>query len=270
MCPFCNARFSDAPARADAPAEAEADAAAPDGSVDEALPPPRQNSHLLQLPPAPMVIMGGAPARAAERRRGLWLLVPALLLAGLVTYGVRARGVPLPSEGLEAVATADVLPCGDAPDCVVIYLTPWDPASATTVELIDELRAAWADDGPVIEVVVGSGERDASLRLARAVRGSSWLDIEGSLPAAFELETVPAWLRVVDGRVVRRVDGTYLPLERQLEALGLPAVDGDPTDDERRVLTGEPARRPVAPADGDDSDDGEEVPVEDAPDGAAE
>ncbi len=252
MCPFCGARFADAPPRPDEP-----DVAAPaEEESDGPLPPPRQNSHLLQLPPAPMVIMGGAPAREARRRRGVWLLAPALLIAGLVAYGVNARGVPLPAEALEPVLASDVLPCGDVPDCVLIYLAPWDAASQQTAAMLDDLRAVWADDGPVIEVVVGAGERADSLRMARAVRGSSWIDPSDSLPRALEFETVPSWFRLENGRVVRRVIGTYLPLERQLEALGLPVEPVLESGDERRVLTGEPARRPVAPpAAVDDAED---------------
>jgi len=156
--------------------------------------------------------------------------------------------VPLPADGLQAVLAESVLPCGDAPDCIVVYLAPWDEASVRTAGMLADLRATWADEGPVIEVIVGAGERDDSMRLARSVGGSSWIDPADSLPAALEFETVPAWFRVRDGRVVRRVDGTYLPIERQLDALDLPVADIGETRDERRILTGEPARRPVAPA----------------------
>lgn len=241
VCPFCGARFADAPPRED-----DGDPAAP-RAVEGSLPPPRQDSHLLQLPPAPMVVMGGAPARRAHRRRGLWMLVPAALAAVLVVYAVRARGVPLPVDGLEAVLADDLLPCGDAPDCVVVYLAPWDEASATTVDMLGELRAAWADDGPQLVAVVGAAERAEAERMARAIGGSAWIDAGDALPAALSLETVPAWLRVKDGRVVRRVEGTYLPVARQLDALGLPALAGD-DGAERRLMTGEPAR-PAAPAD---------------------
>lgn len=261
VCPFCGARFADAPPRPSSPPDPTAPPPDPEAS---ALPPPRQESHLLQLPPAPMVIMGGARARRARQRRGLWLAVPvALVLVGLVAYGVRARGVALPIEGLAPILAEEPVVCGDAPDCVIVYLAPWDAASRETAELLPTLRAAWAEDGPALEVVVGAGAGDEAARMARAVRGSSWVDPRDALPAALELSTVPTWLRVISGRVVRRVDGTFLPLDRQLEALDLPplADDDEGPFDERRVLTGEAAGALADEA--EPPDDGDEVEPDD-------
>lgn len=253
VCPFCGARFADAPPRP------EGGGSPAPGPVDaEGLPPPRHDSHLLQLPPAPMVIMGGAPAREARRRRRLWLALPVLALVALAVWGWSRRAVPFPVEGLEPVLAADPVLCGEAADCVVVFVAPWDEASAETVALLPALRAAWAEGGPALEVVVGAGERAPMERMARAVGGSTWIDAGDGVAAGLGLETVPAWFRLDGGRVVARVEGTFLPLGRQVQALGFDAAGlDDEGADERRVLTGEPPRAAEIPED--------DAPGEDAP-----
>lgn len=209
VCPFCGARFADAPPR---PGE-------PGAPVDPARLAPAPVFRPVGAPPAGMVVMGGG-----GRALG-WSgpLIGALLVAAAAVGGFWwwRRPVPLPVEGLVAVAASGEAPCAGADDCVLVFLTPWDDASAATAEMLPALDERWADGGPRIEVVVGADGRLALERMARRVPLPSWIDPEEALVAGLGIETAPTWLRVRGGAVVARVEGTWLPIEAQIARLGV-------------------------------------------------
>ncbi|MCB9553006.1 MAG: hypothetical protein H6705_14245 [Myxococcales bacterium] len=208
MCPFCGARFADAPPR---PGE-------PGAPVDPARLAAPAVFRPVGAAPAGMVVMGGGGRSSGWV--GPMLLV--LFLAGAAAGGWLwwRRPAPLPVDGLVAVAASGEAPCAGADDCVLVFLTPWDDASATTAELLPALDERWAEGGPRIEVVIGADGRLALERMARRVPLPSWIDPGEALVAGLSIETAPTWLRVQGGAVTGRVEGTWLPIEAQLRRLG--------------------------------------------------
>lgn len=208
VCPFCGARFEDAPPRAPVD-EVEAPVT---GQSPVRLAPGRRVA-----PPGSRVVVMGAGVDRGRRRVWPWVL--ALAVIGGAGAWLWSRPPPMPAVALRGVAPAGGALCAEAADCVVVYVAPWDAASTRTAALLEGLDEAWL--GRRIEVVVGSGAPAQMELMARGSPLSTWVDDDGVMVAALGIETVPTWLRVQGGRITGRVEGTWLPIEAQLVRLGI-------------------------------------------------
>lgn len=207
VCPFCGARFEDAP-----PREAVDEVEGATGQSPVRLAPGRR----VATPGSRVVVMGAGVDRG---RRRVWPWVLALAAIGAVGAWMWSRPPLMPAVALRGVAPAGGALCAEAADCVVVYVAPWDEASRRTAALLEGLDEAWL--GRRIEVVVGSGAPAQMELMAQGSPLSTWVDDEGAMVGALGIETVPTWLRVQGGRITGRVEGTWLPIEAQVVRLGI-------------------------------------------------
>lgn len=208
VCPFCGARFEDAPPRASGDEGAEGVT----GQSPVRLTPGRRVAAL-----GSRVVVMGAGVDRGHRRMWPWVLALAVVAAAGAWWW--SRPPLMPAVALRGVAPAGGALCAEAADCVVVYVAPWDAASTRTAELLEGLDEVWFDRR--IEVVVGSGAAPQMELMARGSPLSTWIDDSGSMVEALAIETVPTWLRVQGGRITGRVEGTWLPIEAQLVRLGI-------------------------------------------------
>ncbi len=218
VCPFCGHRFFDAqPAPPEDAAPADPLAATQLSQPAIRPPPvaPRPGSH--------MVVMGEASRQPIPLtgKWGPWPWLLPLITVGAVVAIALLRAQPFPTELLEAPAATDLWPCDGAPRCVVAYLAPWDDASQGSLAALEAVRGQQSD-ALSVAVIVGAGERSRVEQMADAIGPDTFLDVEGAVLARLSADTVPMWFIVDgDGNVVEKVEGTYLPVERHLGALGL-------------------------------------------------
>lgn len=217
VCPFCGKRFVD---RAGRPLES-------DPMADTLTSLPR-----LQTPSpsktrvwrgAGMVVMGEGsrqPITSASWGPWPWLL-PLIALVGVVAVKVlRVERFPV-SLATAATATEAVL-CDGAERCVIAYLAPWDSASQESIRTVELMRESLAEVGIPVAVVVGHDELSNLESMAQRIGGSTWIDEGQAVMQETQLEIVPTWWLVdATGKVLERVEGTYVPLDVHLAQLGL-------------------------------------------------
>lgn len=111
--------------------------------------------------------------------------------------------------------------CDQAERCLVAYLSPWDPASARTYKLIDEISEALPSD-VALDVVWGVGHPTDLDAMAAQSGERAFIDPSDSIVKHFDLKTVPAWFLLDNqARAVETMQGTYVPIEYHLSKLGL-------------------------------------------------
>jgi hypothetical protein len=217
VCPFCGKRFVDRTGR---PLES-------DPLADTATNLPR-----LQTPGpsktrvrrgAGMVVMGeGSRQPITSGGWGPWpWLLPLIALIGVVAVKLlKVDRFPV-SVVTAATATEPVL-CDGADRCVIAYLAPWDSASQESIRTVELMRENLAPDGIPVAVVVGHDELDNLEAMAERIGGSTWLDADQDVMQQTKVEIVPTWWLVdATGKVLERVEGTYVPLDVHLTQLGL-------------------------------------------------
>jgi hypothetical protein len=176
----------------------------------------------MRMPPAStpgLVVMG-------EGTRGGTSWTRAVVIAGILSLGGAYAAWKLspsqfPLNALTPVGADEVAVCKARPTCVVVYLAPWSEASNASIPLVERLRDRWRDSEEVgIAVVVGHDTPDRVERFANALGESTWADTDDEVLRTLEIKVAPSWFTLDGaGRIQTRVDGSFFPLELQLEKL---------------------------------------------------
>lgn len=248
VCPFCGSRQPDP-----RPAVAEAETTRRTQSGRRNTQPfpgitPEDLDRLNSSPPRPRALRdhrfaaGKKPARRTAARWPLMLLGLAVLAAAGWWFMLRPR--TLPTAALQPSAEGIGSPCADMSWCVVAYFAPWDPASVRSMSTLARLAATVENTDVGVAVIIGTDAPGEMQAMAEAAPVDAWLDPDGALVRAFDLELMPSWLLVdARGRVTRTVNGTYFPFEDHLHKLGLGELEpADPPPGRAAELSDEEGR----------------------------
>lgn len=177
----------------------------------------RRLEDLRRAQPVGFMVMGEA---ARGGRRGSRRIIGLIALVAAIAITIWAL---LPSRFDSARLEAfDEAPCVQYDRCVVVYLAPWSPATLRTLGAMAQLQAILGEADVGLGVVVAADDDAEVDALTAALPVGGWIDRDDLLPDQLDIETVPTWL-LVDGtgKVLKRVDGTYLPVSYHLSKLGL-------------------------------------------------
>lgn len=219
-CPFCGAGSDYDPA-APAPEPAESGPAPQHNNA------PTLNNAPPVIRPPPihrpeMVVMGDAVPRGDGFRFPWGFLLVLVAIGAAVTYSLMPKRLDISMlEPYDPVATF----CQKKATCVVAYVAPWCPASRTSLRMIAQFREQLEADGIGLAVVIGNDDGDRSRQVADLVGETAWIDRGDLLLKRMDIETLPTWFRL-DGdlKVRERVDGTFRPMDYNLEKLGIYAA----------------------------------------------